>query len=174
MTASPAPTISIVAADRVGRNVLGRRPGNAPTMPCSASVTKTGWPVRAARSGGMPLHRVDPDDRGAGHPCELGGVHLEAHGREIAQAAAAVGQHDQARDWLQGRGEQPLLHEIGHDAGFGQVDLVEQDDASTCSSASRRGGQLARVRGGVGVQFLESSRFSSRGGRPGSITSGLQ
>ena len=124
----------------------------------------------------MLLDGVDPDDRAAGHPRELGGVHLETQRREITQAAPAVGQDDQAWDWTGVRGRAASFTRCGHDAGFGQVDLIEQDQGVDLlgTARARRRASSRSIASGVGVQFLESSRFSSRGGRPGSITSGLQ
>ena len=89
VTASPAPTMSI--SPRTGwAGTCSERPpvASAPTMPSSASVTKTGWRFRAARSSRVLLHGVDPDDRSAGHPCELSRVHLETHGRKITAGPA--------------------------------------------------------------------------------------
>ena len=76
----------------------------------------------------MLLHGLDSDDRSARHPRELGGVHLEAHGRKITEAAPAVGQHDQLEDWPEARLRRQSLHECRHDAGSGQIDLIEQDE----------------------------------------------
>ena len=99
---SPAPTMSIGPRTGWAGTCSGGRPGKAPTMPCSASVTNTGWPVRGeTAAAAAAARRRMPTTGAAGHPRQLGGVHLEAQRREIAQAAAAVGQHDQAGIRLQ-------------------------------------------------------------------------
>ncbi len=69
-----------------------------------------------------------------------------------------------------------VLHQACDDARFGPVDLIHQqqgvDAARYLADTAWRARRWSS--GGVGDQFFESSRFSSRGGRPGSMTSGLQ
>ena len=54
-------------------------------------------------------------------------VHLEGHGREFAQASAAIRQHEQAGKLLL-RGVRGLAHERRHDAGLRLIDLIHEDD----------------------------------------------
>ena len=65
---------------------------------------------------------------------------------------------------------------VSHDAGLRQIDLVEHDEGVDVLDhvIQTRRASSASISGGVGVQFLESRRFNSRGGWPGSITRGLQ
>ena len=131
--------------------------------------------IALGQFGGLAFHGIQLGIGPAiGHGRQLGGVHLEAQRRKVSQSSSAVGQHDQVGPLLDGS---PCGHanRLRDDTRLGQIDLIHQDQgidplgqfrtwrASCCCKST-----------GVGVQFFESSRLSSRGGCPGSITSGLQ
>ena len=91
VTASPAPTTSIGPRSGSAGTCSDRASGAAPTMPCSASVTKTGRPLRRARAGAAILTslRSTWSRRVSSRVGQLGRVHLEAQPRPAGQACAA-------------------------------------------------------------------------------------
>lgn len=58
---------------------------------------------------------------------EFGAVHFEANRRPVVQAAAAVADHEEVgiRNGDFARG---LQNALGDDAGFGEIDLIEEND----------------------------------------------
>ena len=137
---------------------------------------KTGRPLRSASSTAAALHLVDRRDLGATEQGrQLGRVHLEADARPALQPAPGIGEDRQFGPRL-GHSPERIEQAPGDHAGFGRVDLFEHDDGVDFAGRPRGGSAIswASIAAGVGVQFFESSRFSSTGGLPGSTTSGLQ
>ena len=83
------------APDGDRRDMLGSVARQGADDPSSAMLMKTGRAVRAASSAAW---RCTDSRSSRSNPVmrELGGVHLETDRREVEQAAAAIGQDDQA------------------------------------------------------------------------------
>ncbi len=175
MTASPAPTMSI-GPRKGGAGTCSTSPfGLAPSIPRSANVTKTGRPCWRARELATCFKDVTPDFV------------------EMPATAASSRAFILRITGGQSRKPRRLSARIGRDlslcASFpiafivplvttpvsGTVTWSSTMTASNCGASRNSDATIARsTAAGVGVQFFVSSRLSSRGVLPGSITSGLQ
>ena len=148
-------------------------------MPRSANVTNTGWPI--ARGTARRPARWTASKLAAGvlrrQSRQFDRVHLEAQRREMiaGRGGCRPARSIRARSTSGRMGR--CADRRRDDARLGNIHLVQQQSARRPAApvdAIAAGKIVLPQFSGVGVQFLESSRFNSRGGWPGSITSGLQ
>ena len=168
MTASPAPTMSI--GPRKGRDgahstVPSRLRADDPALRHGdehlAAIPRGQFAARPPGSSrrSAPRRSLASLASSAAFILKMRGGYSLSPRRESAMTQRAV-----RRKPAEG-----VAHRASGDPGLGRVDLVQDDHARRPRGAGQRsdGENLAdHRRSGVGVQFFESSRLSSRGGRP--------